>query len=47
VDEMRAAFDPCDPPPGTTLVKGVGRLIDATRNNYPDETGRWRVAEVY
>jgi hypothetical protein len=44
---MRAALDRCDPRPGTTLVKGVERLIDASRNNYPDDTGRWRVAEIY
>jgi 4-amino-4-deoxy-L-arabinose transferase-like glycosyltransferase len=32
---------------GRPFVPGAARVIDATRNNYPEDTGRWTVAAVY
>ncbi len=32
---------------GQPFVNGLGRLIDATRNNYPEDFGRWRAALVF
>ena len=32
---------------GQPFVNGLGRLIDATRNNYPEDIGRWRVVGVF
>ena len=29
------------------LVNGAARIRDASSNNYPDDTGRWSVAEVF
>ena len=37
----------CDPPPSAAMVDGVGRIIDASRNSYPGDTGRWSVAAVF
>jgi hypothetical protein len=30
-----------------TIADGAARVVDATHNNYPEDTGRWRVAGVY
>ena len=30
-----------------TVTEGAARVVDATHNNYPEDTGRWRVAGVY
>jgi hypothetical protein len=43
----RAALGPCAPPPGVERVAGVGRILDASHNNYPADTGRWTVAQVF
>jgi hypothetical protein len=43
----RAALGACAPPPGVELIPGVGRILDASHNNYPADTGRWRVAGVF
>jgi hypothetical protein len=32
---------------GRPFVHGAFRVIDATRNNYPEDTGRWTAAAVY
>ena len=37
----------CNPPPNAAPVDGVGRILDATRNRYPDDTGRWSVVSVH
>ena len=29
------------------ITDGAARVLDATHNNYPEDTGRWRVASVY
>jgi len=42
----RQAAD-CRPAPGTTVVNGIGGVLDASKNNYPEDTGRWTVAAVY
>jgi hypothetical protein len=43
----RAALGGCAPPPGVELVAGFGRILDASHNNYPADTGRWKVAQVF
>jgi hypothetical protein len=37
----------CDAPPGTALVDGAARVLDAAHNNYPEDTGRWAVDRVF
>ena len=32
---------------GLPFVHGASRVLDATRNNYPEDTGRWTAAAVY
>ena len=32
---------------GGAIADGAARVVDATHNNYPEDTGRWRVAGVY
>ena len=31
----------------TTATPGAARILDATKNNYPEDTGRWTVTGVY
>jgi hypothetical protein len=42
-----AAYARCSPSPGVPLVDGAGRILDATKNNYPEDTGRWYASAVY
>ncbi len=28
-------------------LKGAAHILDAARNSYPDDTGKWTVAAVY
>jgi hypothetical protein len=37
----------CEIPPDAAIVGGVSRIVDASRNTYPENTGRWSVAHVY
>jgi hypothetical protein len=30
-----------------TVTDGAARIVDGTRNNYPEDTGRWTVASVF
>ncbi|HEV7502177.1 MAG TPA: hypothetical protein VGQ33_19315, partial [Vicinamibacteria bacterium] len=30
-----------------TVTDGAARILDGTRNNYPEDTGRWTVAGVF
>jgi 4-amino-4-deoxy-L-arabinose transferase-like glycosyltransferase len=32
---------------GVPFVPGLARVLDATRNNYPEDTGRWTVSAAY
>lgn len=32
---------------GLSLIDGAARIVDATHNNYPEDTGRWTVGAVY
>jgi hypothetical protein len=41
-----AALGPCLAP-GTPVLPGAAQVVDATHNNYPEDTGRWAVAAVY
>jgi hypothetical protein len=34
-------------PAEASVADGATGIIDATRNNYPEDTGRWAVAEVF
>jgi len=45
--ELETLLPRCEPPGSTTFVPGAARLLDASRNSYPEDTGRWTVAEVY
>jgi hypothetical protein len=53
LDARRAAADlpapppGCAPPRGAAFGSGVERILDASRNNYPEDTGRWTVGAVY
>jgi hypothetical protein len=29
------------------VTDGAARIVDGTRNNYPEDTGRWTVAAVF
>jgi len=44
-DSLARQLERCDPAPRTALVAGTVR--DASRNNYPEDTGRWSVAAVF
>jgi hypothetical protein len=47
LEELRPLLAACEPKAGTPLVRGVARVTDASRNQYPEDTGHWRVADVY
>jgi 4-amino-4-deoxy-L-arabinose transferase-like glycosyltransferase len=44
---LEALADRCEPHGAAVFVPGAARLLDAARNSYPDDTGRWTVAEVF
>jgi 4-amino-4-deoxy-L-arabinose transferase-like glycosyltransferase len=46
VEETVAALGPCLPP-GATVLFAADEVIDATQNNYPEDTGRWAVDSVF
>jgi 4-amino-4-deoxy-L-arabinose transferase-like glycosyltransferase len=46
-DRLRALVSECMPPPDAVPVDGVSRILDATRNRYPEDTGRWSVVSVH
>jgi len=46
-DDLRPLLAACGANPGVPLVRGVATVTDASHNQYPEDTGRWRVAEVY
>ncbi len=46
-DELRLLFDSCDVPAGVERMHGASRIIDGSRNSYPDDTGKWKVAAVF
>jgi len=37
----------CDIDDTVAVVPGLGRVVDASRNSYPRDTGRWSVDKVY
>src|SRR5262249_9696255 len=41
--ELEPLWRSCAGSGAATLVSGVGRLIDASRNSYPQDAGKWRV----
>jgi 4-amino-4-deoxy-L-arabinose transferase-like glycosyltransferase len=43
--ELEALFAGCGSP--AVPVVALGRVKDATRNNYPEDTGRWTVSGIY
>jgi 4-amino-4-deoxy-L-arabinose transferase-like glycosyltransferase len=44
--ETVAALGTCVPA-GATIVTAADEILDATRNNYPEDTGRWGVDRVF
>lgn len=49
-DRLAALLARCRPPSSATSIKGiegVGRILDATANHYPEDTGRWSVVSVH
>jgi len=46
LEETVAALGACLPP-STTVVGGAAEVLDATHNNYPEDTGRWGVERVF
>jgi len=46
-EELRALFDSCNVPPGVERLHGASRIIDGSRNSYPDDTGKWKVASLF
>jgi hypothetical protein len=47
LDERRLAPAECGPGPGAAIVNGIDHVLDASKNNYPEDTGRWTVSAVY
>jgi hypothetical protein len=47
LDELRLAPAECGPGPGAAIVNGIDHVLDASKNNYPEDTGRWTVSAVY
>jgi hypothetical protein len=45
--ELAKLFDECRVPATVAHQKGAARILDASRNSYPDDTGKWRVGSVY
>ena len=45
--QVSAGLATCPSAAGATFVPAVERIVDASRNNYPEDTGRWAVAAVY
>jgi 4-amino-4-deoxy-L-arabinose transferase-like glycosyltransferase len=46
-ERLSALISACQPPTGAMTLDGVGRVLDATRNHYPENTGRWSVVSVH
>lgn len=49
-DRLSALIARCRHPSGAVSIKaieGVGRILDATANHYPEDTGRWSVVSVH
>jgi 4-amino-4-deoxy-L-arabinose transferase-like glycosyltransferase len=52
-ERLSALIARCRPPSAATSfdafdgVNGVGRILDATANHYPEDTGRWSVVSVH
>jgi 4-amino-4-deoxy-L-arabinose transferase-like glycosyltransferase len=46
-ERLLALISDCQLPPGVTPVDGVGRILDASANHYPEDTGRWSVVAVH
>jgi hypothetical protein len=46
-DDLKALFDSCGVPATAMRLHGASRTIDGSRNSYPDDTGKWRIAAVF
>ncbi|HET8645726.1 MAG TPA: hypothetical protein VFO85_09575, partial [Vicinamibacteria bacterium] len=44
--DTAAALGPCLPA-GAAVIAGAAEILDATHNNYPEDTGRWAVDKVF
>lgn len=45
--DLAQLFKECGDPAPDRRLAGLHRIIDASRNSYPDDTGKWQVAEVF
>ena len=46
-DRLSALIARCRLPAGATPIEGVGRILDASANHYPEDRGRWSVVSVH
>jgi len=46
-DDLTDLAARCNLPTGVALVNGAARIVDASSNSYPQDTGRWSVASVF
>ncbi len=47
VADLPQFFDACGVAPGVARVNGAAEILDATRNAYPRDTGRWGLDAVF
>jgi hypothetical protein len=45
--EQQGLLPRCASSRGAVFMPGIEQVIDASRNNYPEDTGRWRVRVIY
>ena len=46
-DELESLFESCEVRAGVERLHGASRIIDGSRNSYPDDTGKWKVEAIY
>ncbi len=46
-ERLSALVARCRGESGAAPVDGVGRILDATRNHYPESTGRWSIVSLH
>lgn len=44
---LTGALSRCSLPTDSVLLSGVARILDGTRNNYPEDFGPWSIGAVY
>jgi hypothetical protein len=46
-EKLRELAEHCEVPDTGSLLNGAFRVVDASRNRYPEDTGRWSVRDVF